>query len=54
MMGYHGVKTLVESLKGKNVDKKMDTGVLLVTDVNLNQPEIQDLLNPDLKKWLGE
>jgi len=53
-MGYQGVKTLVESLKGKNVDKKMDTGVLLVTDVNLNQPEIQDLLNPDLKKWLGE
>jgi len=53
-MGYQGVKTLVESLKGKNVDKKMDTGVLLVTDVNLNQPEIQDLLKQKKKKWLGE
>ncbi len=53
-MGYFGVKTIVESLKGKKVNKKMDTGVLLVNNKNLNQPEIQDLLNPDLKKWLGE
>ena len=53
-MGYYGVKTLVESLAGKKVNKKMDTGVLLVNNNNLNQPEIKELLYPDLKKWLGE
>jgi ribose transport system substrate-binding protein len=53
-MGYFGVKTLVQSLKGEKVDKRMDTGVLLINNDNLDQPEIKDLLNPDLKKWLGE
>jgi len=53
-MGYYGVKTLVESLAGKKVNKKMDTGVILVTNANLNEPAVKDLLNPDLKKWLGE
>jgi len=53
-MGYYGVKTIIESLKGNKVNKRMDTGVLLVNKDNLLQPDVQDLLHPDLKKWLGE
>ncbi len=53
-MGYYGVKTLVESLAGKKVNKKMDTGVLLVNNNNLNQAESKELLYPDLKEGLGE
>ena len=36
-MGYLGVRTMVESLLGKPVEKRVDTGVTLVTLDNLNQ-----------------
>ena len=51
-IGYLGVKTLVEHLRGKNVERRIDTGSVLITGDNLDQPEIRDLLNPDLSKWL--
>lgn len=51
-MGYLGVKTMVESLLGKPVNKKIDTGVMLVTKENMNTPEVKDLLNPPLDKYL--
>jgi len=54
MMGYLGVKTLVDHLQGKQVSKRVDTGVMLVTPENMDQPEIKELLSPDLKKWLKE
>lgn len=53
-MGYEGVKTAVAVLNKQPYEKRMDTGVTLVTADNLNNPEVQELLNPDLKKWLGE
>jgi ribose transport system substrate-binding protein len=34
-MGYLGVRTMVDSLLGKPVEKKIDTGVMLVTKENL-------------------
>jgi ribose transport system substrate-binding protein len=43
-MGYEGVKTLVESLQGKEVPKRIDTGVKLITKENIDTPEIQALL----------
>lgn len=52
MMGYLGVKTVVASLNQQPVEKKVDTGETLVTRDNMNQPEIKELLSPDLKKWL--
>jgi ribose transport system substrate-binding protein len=52
-MGYLGVMTLVEHLSGKTVAKRIDTGVELVTRENLAQPEMQELLNPPLEKYLG-
>jgi ribose transport system substrate-binding protein len=54
MMGYLGVKTLVDHLQGKQVDKRVDTGVTLATPENMDTPEIKELLSPDLKKWLKE
>jgi len=54
VMGYLGVKTMVEHLSGKPVAKRIDTGVTLVTRDNMNNPETKKLLNPDLKVWLGE
>ncbi|BCW97905.1 MAG: hypothetical protein KatS3mg024_0732 [Armatimonadota bacterium] len=51
-MGYLGVKTLVDHLNGKEVPRRVDTGVTLVTRQNMQQPEIQQLLKPDLDQWL--
>lgn len=53
-MGYTGVRTLVAHLQGKAVEKIIDTGVKLVTAENMNQPEMHDLLNPPLSKYLGQ
>lgn len=44
MMGYQGVKAVVDKLDGKSVPKRIDTGVELITKQNLHNPEIQDLL----------
>jgi ribose transport system substrate-binding protein len=41
-MGYLGVRTMVDSLLGKTVEKKIDTGVMLVTKDNMQSPEVQD------------
>jgi len=51
-MGYLGVKTMVESLQGKPVQPKIDTGVMLVTKDNLSAPEVQTLLHPPLDQYL--
>ena len=52
-MGYLGVMTLVEHLGGKTVAKRIDTGVALVTRENMAQPDMRELLNPPLEKYLG-
>lgn len=46
MMGYLGVKTAVARLDGKPTDRRVDTGVKLITRENLSSPEIQNLLHP--------
>ncbi len=53
-MGYLGVKTMVTHRRGKPVEKVIDTGSQLVDFDNMDKPEIKGLLEPDLKKWLGE
>jgi ribose transport system substrate-binding protein len=45
-MGYLGVKAVVDSIQGKPVEKRIDTGVTLVTPDNLADPKIQELVNP--------
>ncbi|MCL4180292.1 MAG: substrate-binding domain-containing protein [Verrucomicrobia bacterium] len=51
-MGYLGVKAIVDHLQGKPVEKRIDTGVTLVTSDNMNDPHIQELLHPPLDKYL--
>ena len=51
-MGYLGVKTMVEDLLGKLVDKRVETGVILVTPDQLDDPEIQALLRPPIEQYL--
>lgn len=53
-MGYLGVKTALAARRGEKVEGRVDTGAKLVTAANLAEPAIADLVNPDLKKWLGE
>jgi ribose transport system substrate-binding protein len=43
-MGYLGVHTLVAHLKGEAVEPQIDTGVVVVTQDNMNDPEIRPLL----------
>lgn len=45
-MGYLGVKTLADSLKGAKVEKRIDTGVSLATKDNMDTEEIKALLAP--------
>ena len=51
-MGYLGVKTMVDHLQGRPVEKRVDTGVHVVTRENMNEPDMKELLQPDLSKWL--
>jgi ribose transport system substrate-binding protein len=43
-MGYLAVKTLVESLQGKSVQRRIDTGAVLVTRENLDSPDVSRLI----------
>jgi ribose transport system substrate-binding protein len=43
-MGYLGVKTMVQHLKGEKVEPLIDTGVQLITQENLETPEIKQLI----------
>lgn len=54
LMGYLGVMTLVKHLQGEKVEKRIDTGVVLATPENMEQPEIKDLLHPPIEKYLKE
>jgi ribose transport system substrate-binding protein len=51
-MGYLGVKTAVAILKGEPFEKRIDTGVTIATPQNMNDPEIKQLLSPDLSEYL--
>ena len=52
-MAYLGVKTMVAHLRGEVVEKRIDTGVTLVTADNMNEPRMQELLRPDVDRYLN-
>ena len=47
-MGYLSVKAAYDALKGNKVDKNIDTGVAVITPENMNTPESQAILSPDI------
>jgi ribose transport system substrate-binding protein len=51
-MGYLAVKTLVAHIRGEKVERRIDTGVRLVTPDQTEEPEVKELLEPDLSRWL--
>jgi ribose transport system substrate-binding protein len=49
-MGYLGVRQMVLYLKGQHIENRIDTGVYIVTKENMEDPQMQSLLKPDLAK----
>ena len=45
-MGYEGVTAAIDALEGRPVEKRIDTGITIVTRDNIDDPEIAQLLNP--------
>jgi len=54
LMGYLGVMTLIKALQGEKVEKRIDTGVVLATPENMDQPQIKELLHPPIDQYLKE
>lgn len=51
-MGYLGVMTMVAHLKNKPVEKRIDTGVALVTPETLDDSATKALVNPPIDRYL--
>jgi ribose transport system substrate-binding protein len=52
-MGYLSVVTLVNYIEKKPIEKKVDTGVVMITKENMETPEMKELLEPPIGKYLG-
>jgi ribose transport system substrate-binding protein len=50
-MGYLGVMTAVQKLDGKTIQRRVDTGIVLVTKENLDDPDIKKLYARDLSEY---
>ncbi|ODS58553.1 MAG: sugar ABC transporter substrate-binding protein [Acidobacteria bacterium SCN 69-37] len=48
-IGYLGVQTMVAHLRGQPVEARIDTGVRLVTQADLDDPAARELLHPPLE-----
>ena len=49
-MGYRGVETVVQKLRGETPPKKIDSSARVVRAADIDTPEVQRLLNPDLDR----
>ncbi|HUU29899.1 MAG TPA: substrate-binding domain-containing protein [archaeon] len=49
-MGYIGVKSAVDAINGKSLEKVIDTGTTVITMDNFSDPQIQKILYPLGKK----
>ena len=45
--------TKLEDLQ-KKVDRRIDTGSVVATPENMDEPMVKNLLEPDFKKWLNK
>ncbi len=53
-MGYESTKAMGLHLDGRQASPRIDSGAYLVLQENVDQPKIQQVLFPDLDKWLNE
>ena len=51
-MCYLAVMTLVKVIDKQKVDKFIDTGVYIATPDNMNTPQMKDLMNPPIDRYL--
>lgn len=51
-MGYEATKAIALKLRGETPPARVDSGSALVTPENLENPEIKELLSPDLARYL--
>jgi ribose transport system substrate-binding protein len=51
-MGELGVTTLINHIRGKQQDSRIDTGVAVVTPANIDEPAMKSLIAPDLDTLL--
>ena len=51
-MGYLGVKMMLAHLRHQPVEKRVDTGVTMVTPDNLDLPETKAIVDPPIAKYL--
>jgi len=52
-MGELGVRAAVQALRKQPVEKRIDTGVTLVTPETLDLPATKELTNPPIDRYLG-
>ena len=52
-MGFEAVRTLVDKLHGATPPKRIDLPARVIRKADLDQPEVHELLYPDVKKYLG-
>ncbi len=50
-MGFEAVKTLVDKLNGATPPKRIDLPARVIHKADLDQPDVHDLLYPDVKKY---
>ncbi len=53
-MGYLAVKTMVKLLRKEPVEAVIDTGARVVEKATMDQPDVKELLAPDLTPYLGK
>jgi ribose transport system substrate-binding protein len=53
-MGYETVRAIAMKLSGQTPAKQLDTGSTLVVSQDLDKPEIQKILFPDIETYLGK
>ncbi len=51
-MGYESTKAVALHLNGEELTAEMDSGAYLVLPENVDTPEMQELLFPDIARWL--
>lgn len=51
-MGYESTKAMAQHLRGEQPVREMDSGAYLLTAENVDTPEMQAIVAPDIGQWL--
>ncbi len=52
-MGYESAKAMAQVLDGQEPVREMDSGAYLITPENIETPEMQAIVFPDITTWLS-